>query len=99
MTTSQNTSSLTPAAMLDPSWTPAAGYSHAHDLLAIATAAEQARDQLAELPRCECGGDLDRFGNCTYAAGALARLIQAPSRRAQAAAYRVHGATSRAVSA
>lgn len=85
--------------MLDPTWTPAAGYSHAAGLLAIAEKAEADRATIAALPSCECGGELDRFGNCTYAAGALARLIAAPSRRAQAAAYRVHGAQSRAVSA
>jgi hypothetical protein len=84
-------------AMLDPTWTPAAGYSHAANLLAIVEQAETAKTTLVDLPACECGGPLDRLGNCTYAAGALARLIAAPSRRQQAAAYRVHGATSRAV--
>jgi hypothetical protein len=97
MNNTQTPQSTTPAAMLDPTWTPAAGYSHAHDLLAIATKAEQDRDQLADLPTCECGGPLDSFGNCEYAAGALARLVAAPSRRQQAASYRVHGTLSRAV--
>lgn len=99
MNTTQTIQSTTPAAMLDPAWTPAAGYAHAADLLKIAEQAEAAKATIADLPACECGGPLDRFGNCTYAAGALARLIAAPSRRQQAASYRVHGATSRAVSA
>jgi hypothetical protein len=97
MNTSQTTASTIPAAMLDPTWTPAAGYSHAANLLRLAEQAETARATIAAPPACECGGPLDRFGNCTYAAGALARLIAAPSRRQQAAAYRVHGAISRAV--
>ena len=58
------------APMLDPAWTPARGYSHAANLLALANRAEAKPSTV-----CPCGGTLDRFGRCTHARAAAAQLV------------------------
>lgn len=94
-----HTATVEPAAMIDPAWTPERGYGHAGNLAAIAAATEARLAEAAaalEEPRCPCGGPLDRFGSCVYAADAAGRLVLAPNRAAQAAAFRVHREQSRA---